>query len=80
MKIVFENDDIPISKEELKLLIKDEVNNAISNKTIYIVLSEEDANKIASSIPDSIIIDKVRKHVKQTGSSGLAGDVLNNFK
>jgi hypothetical protein len=47
--------------------------------TAIIVFSSEEAEALGRQIPNSVIVGKVRKHVKDTGSTGLAGDVLSTF-
>lgn len=47
--------------------------------TAIIVFSPEEAEKLGQQIPNSVIVGKVRQHVQKTGTTGLAGDIVNSF-
>lgn len=59
---------------------KEEVNLPPKPINIFIVLSPEEAEKLGRQIPNHIIVNKVREHVKQTGRSGLAGEIINAYR
>ena len=50
------------------------------NVTAIVVFSKEEAERVAAQVPDAVIIDKVRTHIRKTGQSGIAGDVINSFE
>jgi hypothetical protein len=47
--------------------------------TAIIVFSPEEAEALGRQIPNSVIVGKVRQHVQKTGTTGLAGDIVNSF-
>lgn len=79
MKFIFEEDNKAISKEELRLLVQEELQKNTTHITVIITLSDEEAKVIATQIPDSVIIDKVRNHIRKSGNSGLVNDIKNQL-
>jgi hypothetical protein len=46
------------------------------NPVIVIVVADEDtARTLVDFVPDSVIVGKLRKHILETGSSGLIDDI-----
>jgi hypothetical protein len=45
--------------------------------TAIIVFSTKEAEELGRQIPNSVIVGKVRQHVRATGTTGLAGDIFN---
>ncbi len=48
--------------------------------SVIVVFTQEEAEALGRQIPNSVIAGKVRQHVRETGTTGLVGDIYNTFR